>query len=183
MRDRLDTWWTHWLGKSSCVRKKGKPRKLRKTDVELANSKAKGFDNVKAPPPVRREPTFLDKLVLKQPPPADVATAEQYDGASFIRQSTPVALPKATSRKAVVKPRSRGAGAKASIAKCIAKVKVRREQREAEAAAAGKADEPATAGEAAEAGEADEVQIVQWANARGLRMMLSVREVAVDLED
>ena len=151
------------------MRKKGKPRKLRKTDVELANSKAKGFDNVKAPPPVRREPTFLDKLVLKQPPPADVATAEQYDGASFIRQSTPVALPKATSRKAVVKPRSRGAGArsaKASIAKCIAKAKVRREQREAEAAAAGKADEPATAGEAAEAGEADEVQIVgecSWA--------------------
>ena len=138
---------------------------MRKKAGEQAKSKAKGFGKVE-PSPVRREPTFLDKLVLKQPPPADVATAVQYDGASFVRQSAPVAPPKVAKPKAVIKPRSRGAGAKASIQKCIAQARARREQREAEAAAAGKADEPAMAGEVVEAGEADEVQVMgetSWA--------------------
>ena len=104
MRGRCDTWWEHRLGKQSCIRKKGKSRKK---VGEQAKSKAKGFG--KAPSPVRREPTFLDKLVLKQPPPADMTTAVQYDGASFVRQSAPVAPPKPAKPKADIKPRRRRA--------------------------------------------------------------------------
>ena len=58
--------------------------------------------------------------------------------------------------------------------------RARREQREAEAAAAGKADEPAMAGEAVEAGEADEVQVMgetSWAEKDA-----ELREAVVDLE-
>jgi hypothetical protein len=149
---------------------KGQARKPRKSDAEQAKAKAKGVDKVKVPPPVRREPTFLDKLVLSQPPPKDVETAAHYEGASFVRQSAAVEPPKPKAIAAIVKPKQRGTGVKAGIQRMAEAARKRREAA-AKVAATGDAAPDQT----------DGIEITgerSWAEKDA-----ELREAAVDLEE